>query len=54
MLLGREVEEEGAVGDSGRGDDRADIGLGHTRSLELGDGGTHQSLPRLQPFGLAR
>ena len=40
--------------DARGGDDRADVGLGHTGSLELGDGRAHQSLPRLQTLGLTR
>ena len=54
MFLGREVEEEGAVRDAGGGHDGADIGLGHPGPLELGDGGAHQPLPRLQALRLAR
>ena len=54
VFLGREMEEEGAVGDARRSDDRADVCLGHTRALELGDGGSHQSLAGLQTLGFSR
>ncbi len=36
ILLGREVKVEGAVGDSGRGHDRAHLRFRHPGSLELG------------------
>jgi hypothetical protein len=47
VLFGREVEEERAVCNACGGDDRAYICFGDARSLEFGDGGSHQSLARL-------
>jgi hypothetical protein len=54
MLLGREVEVEGSVGDTRRGHDGGDLGAGHARPGELGDRRTQDALPRLTPARLAR
>ena len=54
VFLGGEVEEEGAVRDARGCHDGTDVGRGETRSLELGDGGTHQSLARLKTLRFAR
>ena len=54
MFLGGEVKEEGAVCDAGGRHDRADVRRGETGALELGDGGTHQTLACLQTLGFTR
>ena len=50
VLLGREVEEERAVGDTDRLDDGRDIGVGHARRLELGDRRLEQPLAGGEPL----
>ena len=47
VFLGGEMEEERAVGNPGCRDDRADIGLGHTRTFELRDRRTQEALSGL-------
>ena len=48
------MKEEGAVRDARGRDDGADVSRGETGSLELCDGGPHQSLASLKTFGLTR
>ena len=53
VFLGRKVEEERAVSNARGGDDRGDVGVGHARPFELGDGRPQQPFPGLQPLRLA-
>ena len=53
VLLGGEMKVEGAVRDTGGGNDRTHIGSRHARTLELGYRGAKDPLTRLQPARLA-
>ena len=53
VFLGREVEEEGPVGDAGRSYDRTHICGGDAGPLEFGHRSAHQALAGLESLGLS-
>ncbi len=54
VFLAGEVEEERSMRHACGRHDRAHLGAGHTRDLELGDGRAEYAFPRLQSACFAR